>query len=102
MSIGGHSINLHLVHVIKIPTQNLERLDMSQNADSIMFDRLKPNPRESVFVCAHRFTRRMTTVVTPTMIQQQRENPLVDIISDDENMFPNTEIAPHNESNKHS
>ena len=75
---------------------------MYQNVDSILFDGLKPKPRESVFVFARRFTTSMTTIVTPPTIQQQRENPLVDIVSNDENMFPNHEIAHDNECNEHS
>ena len=102
MSMGGHSVNLQLIRVVKIPTQKLERLVLSQNTDSILFERLKPNPRESYFVCASQFTRSMATIVAPATIQQQLENPLVQIISFDENMFPNTEISPHNESNQHS
>ena len=101
MSMGGHSVNLQLIQVVKIPTQKLERLVLSQNTNSILFERLKPNPRESYFVCASQFTRSMATIVAPATIQQL-ENPLAQIISFDENMFPNTEIDPHNESNQHS
>ena len=52
MSMGGRSVNSQLIQLLKIPTQNLERLVLSQNIDSILFERLKPNPRESYFVCA--------------------------------------------------
>ena len=69
MSMSGGFVDLQPVQVVKIPTQNPKRLVMSQNIDSILFDGLKPKPRESVSICAHRFTRSMTTIVITTMIQ---------------------------------
>ena len=39
-------------------------------------------------------------VVTPATIQQQRETPLVEVVSDDEDIFPNHEFSHDNECNK--
>ena len=40
-------------------------------------------------------------IVAPAMIQKQREILLFEIVSDDENMFPNHEITHDNECNEH-
>ena len=41
-------------------------------------------------------------VLTPTTIQQQRETPLVEVVNDDEDIFPNREIPHDGECNEHS
>ena len=72
---------------------------MYQNTDSILFNGFKPKAIDSVYVCAHLFTMSMTMIATPAMTQQKGENPLVEIVSDYDNMFPNHEIAHDNECN---
>ena len=74
---------------------------MSQNKESILFNGLQPKATDYVYVCAHLFTRSMTMIETPVMTQQKGENPLVEIVSDYDNMFPNHEIAHDNECNHH-
>ena len=91
--MGGISIVSQPVQIDDIPTQKPDTFVKSQNEDSIMFNELKPKQRDSISVIAWRFTRSMATIVIPANFQQQKETPLVEIVSEDENMFPNHEIT---------
>ena len=97
----GISVSLlQPIRMCKIPTQKPEELVKCQNIDSIMFDGLKTRKREYISISSRPFTRSMDIVVTPAIIQHQRETPLVEVINDDEDIFPNREIAHDNEFNE--
>ena len=81
------------VPIDEISIQKHGRFVKRQNADSIMFDELKAKKWASISSNTCIFTNSMDTIVTPATFQEQKEMTLVDIVSEDENMFPDHEIT---------
>ena len=95
------SSNLQPDQIDKIHVQNHKRLVECQNEYLNLFDELKLNQVESISVTTRRFTRSMAMVMTPATIQQQRESPMVEILSDEDNISPIHEIPHYVDDDEH-
>ena len=64
----------------KIPAKKHKSSLKCQNEDLTLFDELKLNQKESIFVSAWWFTQSMAIVITPTTIQQHEDSLMVEIL----------------------